>query len=952
MALIADDSIVLRLLLKGQEKFNKGVKEAREQSSGLGRSFRNIGDFVKGNLITSGLLSLGGAIRDVGSNMLQSAVQSEQTALSFEVFTGSVANANKLIAELNEFSIRTPFRPEEILSVSKTLLGFSRSTEDVIGDIEILGNVAAATNSDIGNLGLVFGQVAGVGKLLGQDANQFISAGIPIYSILSESIGVSVGQVKELQSQGKITFDVLRKAFVDASADGGRFENALLKSSKTIGGLFSTLQGVGQQALKELGEAFLPLLRTILPPLIDLGFKFIDVVKVISDNVGSRLVPVFKFVFDTVSPLRGVFEGMIENFISIKNKIDEVLPSGNLFAGVFAAMANGATAFGNVFNAIFGNDIVQNVIRDLVLTFAAVPAVFNGLVEAGKAVAENLSISFDSIGLRADLLVADLKGIFSAEDAIIADGLRKQIAAIDENKVSVADAFKNGFEEVFTTEIPAPKIGKVKVDVEVEVDPPPPPKPPEGLSKEQKKALEKFQKEVADTERLLEDLRLEAITDPADKARAELELERKRRLEGLKGTIEQRAELTKLINQDIDAALSGLENRDFGLGSVISSLPTGLDADLVREEAQEILDVIEEMKLQADLVAEGGEGGDGESFFDKIIGNGNLEDIKEQALKLKDVAFGVAKDLADAEIEKADAEVDAQKDKIEQLKNEEGAANAEQIEAEEERLNGLLKAQSDAIEKKKKLAAVENAISSTVAIAQAIQGAIAAFAQSPLLGIIQIAAVGASIAGLVGSLKGAFSENSPTFHDGTESLGERPFRRTSGRLRSDEMMIKAQKKERILSVQDNAPLLAMGVKNKDIPTLVKAGLEITKNSTIVNSKETNTNQQNFSTIKKVLLEQQSILPILKAKPLSPMRLSDEYKNIPGQGGQLIETMRLDGARQEHQFRELVETNKQLIKQNEQIIKRLEAEKTFVDINEKGIAVITQKMTKQMKRRRK
>ena len=75
-----------------------------------------------------------------------------------------------------------------------------------------------------------------------RDLRQFINNGVPILDILAESMGVARGEIMDMASEGKITFDILNRAFRDATGEGGKFEGGMNTLSKTLGGLFSTLK--------------------------------------------------------------------------------------------------------------------------------------------------------------------------------------------------------------------------------------------------------------------------------------------------------------------------------------------------------------------------------------------------------------------------------------------------------------------------------------------------------------------------------------------------------------------------------------------------------------------------------------------------------------------------------------------------------------------------------------
>jgi hypothetical protein len=67
-------------------------------------------------------------------------------------------------------------------------------------------------------------------------------------------MGVAEGAIMDMASEGKITFDLLDRAFRSATAEGGKFEGGMETLSGTLNGLFSTLKDNVNIALAELGQ--------------------------------------------------------------------------------------------------------------------------------------------------------------------------------------------------------------------------------------------------------------------------------------------------------------------------------------------------------------------------------------------------------------------------------------------------------------------------------------------------------------------------------------------------------------------------------------------------------------------------------------------------------------------------------------------------------------------------
>ena len=88
---------------------------------------------------------------------------------------------------------------------------------------------------------------------------QMINAGFNPLEQIAKRTGKTVGYWKEQMSKGKVTMDMVTQAMKDATSEGGRYHNMMLKMSKTAGGQLSTLQDNWNMALANFGKEILPL---------------------------------------------------------------------------------------------------------------------------------------------------------------------------------------------------------------------------------------------------------------------------------------------------------------------------------------------------------------------------------------------------------------------------------------------------------------------------------------------------------------------------------------------------------------------------------------------------------------------------------------------------------------------------------------------------------------------
>jgi len=195
-----------------------------------------------------------------GGIAVRQAAKFERLQTTLNTLTGSVEAGAEAFERLVKFSAETPFQLDELVKVNNMLMGFGLSTNDAFNSLSMLGDIAGIVGGDLQSIGIAFGQAAAEGRVMTRDLRQFINNGVPILDILANSMGVARGEIMDMASEGKITFDILNNAFINATSEGGKFEGGMKTLSKTINGLFSTLKDNVNIALAELGQEIVEIL--------------------------------------------------------------------------------------------------------------------------------------------------------------------------------------------------------------------------------------------------------------------------------------------------------------------------------------------------------------------------------------------------------------------------------------------------------------------------------------------------------------------------------------------------------------------------------------------------------------------------------------------------------------------------------------------------------------------
>lgn len=183
--------------------------------------------------------------------------------------TGSADKANKILDQIKKDALATPFEVSSLTQAESLLLSTGLSAEQSRKDILALGDAIAASgggNEELARMSVNLQQIKNVGKASALDIKQFAYAGIDIYGLLADSLGVS----REEASKMTITYDMLSDALQNASNKGGKYYQAMEKQSKTYSGSMSNLTEAIEVFKGEMAKGLFNVLKKIIPKLSDL----------------------------------------------------------------------------------------------------------------------------------------------------------------------------------------------------------------------------------------------------------------------------------------------------------------------------------------------------------------------------------------------------------------------------------------------------------------------------------------------------------------------------------------------------------------------------------------------------------------------------------------------------------------------------------------------------------
>ena len=256
--------------------------------------------------------------------------------------------------------------------------GVIKMTELVSKQMATVGMTTQETSSFLTQ----FGQAMSSGRLQGDEFRSMMETNVPMMKMLADSMGVTIGELKNLGSEGKITAKDLTDAFM-GSTDA--IEKAAGQIDMTIGKAFTVLKNNAMQAfgemesgnlvVKGITEAIL-LLANNLKEAVQLALAFVVALAV------SKLVSIAKGV-DGVS---GAFDKLNK---TIRANLFVALVTAIVYVGqkIYSDIIEPMRKFG-VASGVIGRYVAESLINAFLQVGEAAISLFPAI---GKLIADSLT---------------------------------------------------------------------------------------------------------------------------------------------------------------------------------------------------------------------------------------------------------------------------------------------------------------------------------------------------------------------------------------------------------------------------------------------------------------------------------------------------------------------------------------------------------------------------------
>lgn len=181
----------------------------------------------------------------------------EQTRIAFGTLLNGDEVAQEFLNSLVDFGATTPFEFDQLTTMSKTLLAYGYKMEEIVPLLTKVGDGGSALGmgaEDINIVATMLGRMNATNKTTLEYLNPLIERGVPVWSFLSEAMGVTSEKAQEMVSKGLVPG--VEAAEMIADYMGATYEGNMEKQSDTFLGLTSSLEDVQSEMDQAMGDAY------------------------------------------------------------------------------------------------------------------------------------------------------------------------------------------------------------------------------------------------------------------------------------------------------------------------------------------------------------------------------------------------------------------------------------------------------------------------------------------------------------------------------------------------------------------------------------------------------------------------------------------------------------------------------------------------------------------------
>jgi hypothetical protein len=275
------------------------LANARERSANAAR--RHMTATLNMNGAMNSQLSIVGQLRNeflglysiyAAQNFLRAVVDIGGELENQKIATASIlqdeGKATTIFNQIKKLAVASPFGVMDLNQYAKQLSAYSIPYNELYDTMKRLADISAGVGVDMGRIILAYGQIKAAKFLKGTELRQLTEANIPMVDKLAERFSklegriVSAGEVLDMISKKKVTFEDVKDVLWELTDDGGMFNNMQEVLSESVKSKWKNLADAIDIMLGDIAESMGSTLKWTAESLTTLAQNWKEVVPFIT----------------------------------------------------------------------------------------------------------------------------------------------------------------------------------------------------------------------------------------------------------------------------------------------------------------------------------------------------------------------------------------------------------------------------------------------------------------------------------------------------------------------------------------------------------------------------------------------------------------------------------------------------------------------------------------------
>lgn len=226
------------------------------------------------------------AVVDIGGEL-------ENQKIAMASILQDEGKATTIFNQIKKLAVASPFGVMDLNQYAKQLSAYSIPYNELYDTMKRLADISAGVGVDMGRIILAYGQIKAAKFLKGTELRQLTEANIPMVDKLAERFSklegriVSAGEVLDMISKKKVTFEDVKDVLWELTDDGGMFNNMQEVLSESVKSKWKNLADAIDIMLGDIEESTGSTLKWTAESLTTLAQNWKEVVPAIEAAVGA-----------------------------------------------------------------------------------------------------------------------------------------------------------------------------------------------------------------------------------------------------------------------------------------------------------------------------------------------------------------------------------------------------------------------------------------------------------------------------------------------------------------------------------------------------------------------------------------------------------------------------------------------------------------------------------------